>query len=84
MKRHTIMQINEIRILYVIQPDGHTNFYVYFYTEKRNRDKTSWNKKMDNIGNLVKSMMVKGFKKEEIFYHFGIIQSIDVFFRKGE
>jgi len=78
------MQVNEIKITYTILPDGHTNFYVYFYTGKRNRAKTSWNKKMDNIANLVRSMMVKGFKKEEIFYHFGIIQSIDVFFRKGE
>jgi len=78
------MQINKIRIIYVILPDGHTNFYVYFYTEKRNNTETSWYKKMDNIGNLIRSMKIKGFKKQEIFYHFDTIQSIDVFFRKGE
>ena len=76
------MQINEIRIQYVIQPDGNTNFYVYFYTEKRNRGKTSWFKIMDNIENLVRSMLVKGFKVKEIFYNLGIIQSIDVYFRR--
>ena len=76
------MQINEIRIQYVIQQDGSKNFYVYFYTEKRNREITSWFKIMDNIENLVRSMMVKGFRVEEIFYNLGIIQSIDVYFRR--